>query len=75
MIKTYINKLIENLPDEIKENARNKTPIKIDLILDGGIFNGSYLVGALYFIKEMESRKYIKVERIDRKSTRLNSSH
>jgi hypothetical protein len=64
MIKTYINKLIENLPDEIKENARNKTPIKIDLILDGGIFNGSYLVGALYFIKEMESRKYIKVERI-----------
>ena len=64
MINTYINKLIENLPDEIKQNNTNKTPMKIDLILDGGLFNGSYLVGALYFIKEMESRNYVKVERI-----------
>jgi hypothetical protein len=61
MINTYINKLIENLPVEIKQN---KTPTKIDLILDGGLFNGSYLIGALYFIKEMEARRYIKVERI-----------
>jgi len=64
MIKTYINKFIENLPDEIKDYAKNKTPMKIDLVLDGGTFNGSYLVGALYFIKEMEARNYIKVERI-----------
>ena len=64
MINSYINKLIENLPLEIKQNQTNKTPMKVDLILDGGLFNGSYLVGALYFIKEMEARKYIKVERI-----------
>jgi len=64
MINTYIHKLIENLPDEIKKNQTNNTPIKIDLILDGGLFNGSYLVGALYFIKEMETRNYIKIERI-----------
>ena len=64
MIKSYINKLIENLPVEIKQNQINKTPMKVDLILDGGLFNGSYLVGALYFIKEMERRKYVKVERI-----------
>jgi hypothetical protein len=36
----------------------------MDLVLDGGIFNGSYHVGALYFLKEMEKRKYIKIERI-----------
>jgi hypothetical protein len=64
MINTYIHKLIENLPDEIKKNQTNNTPIKVDLILDGGLFNGSYLVGALYFIKEMETRNYIKIERI-----------
>jgi len=64
MIKSYINKLIENLPVEIKQNKTLKTPMKVDLILDGGLFNGSYLVGALYFIKEMEARNYIKVERI-----------
>jgi len=58
MIDEYVNKLIENLPDD------SKTLQRLDLVLDGGIFNGSYLVGALYFIKEMEKRKYVKIERI-----------
>ena len=61
MIKEYVNKLIENLPDDMKNKA---IPLNIDLVLDGGIFNGSYLIGALYFLKEMEKRKYIKIERI-----------
>jgi hypothetical protein len=61
MINEYVIKLIDNLPDEIKNV---KTPMIIDLVLDGGIFNGSYLVGALYFLKEMEKRKYIKIDRI-----------
>jgi len=61
MINEYVNKLIENLPDEIKNRA---TPEEIDLVLDGGVFNGSYHVGALYFLKEMERRKYIKINRI-----------
>lgn len=58
MIDEYVNRLIENLPEE------NKKLQHIDLVLDGGAFNGSYLVGALYFLKEMERRKYIKIERI-----------
>ena len=61
MINEYVIKLIENLPDDIKNV---KEPIKMDVVLDGGIFNGSYHVGALYFLKEMENRKYIKIERI-----------
>ena len=61
MIDEYINKLIENLPDEIKNR---KEPETIDLVLDGGVFNGSYHIGALYFLKEMERRKYIKINRI-----------
>lgn len=61
MINDYVIKLIENLPDEIKNV---KEPVKMDLILDGGIFNGSYHVGALYFLKEMEKRNYIKINRI-----------
>jgi ssDNA-binding Zn-finger/Zn-ribbon topoisomerase 1 len=58
MIDDYVNKLIENLPEE------TKTLQHIDLVLDGGMFNGSYLVGSLYFLKEMERRNYIKIERI-----------
>lgn len=61
MIKEYVNKLIENLPENIKTS---KTPIVIDLVLDGGFFNGSYLFGALFFLKEMENRNYIKIDRI-----------
>ena len=61
MINDYVIKLIENLPDDLKNS---KTPLRLDLVLDGGIFNGSYLVGALYFLKEMEKRNYIKIERI-----------
>jgi hypothetical protein len=58
MIQDYVIKFIENLPDDSKNLQR------LDLVLDGGIFNGSYLVGALYFLKEMERRKYVKIERI-----------
>jgi hypothetical protein len=61
MIDEYINKLIENLPDEIKNREE---PEVIDIVLDGGVFNGSYHIGALYFLKEMERRKYIKINRI-----------
>ena len=58
MIENYVNKFIENLSDD------SKIYKEIDLVLDGGAFNGSYLVGALYFLKEMEKRKYIKIDRI-----------
>ena len=55
-----INTLIEELPDDVK----TETPLEIDLVLDGGVFNGSYLIGALYFLKEMENRNFIKIRRI-----------
>ena len=54
----YAKKLIDNLSLDSKNN------ISIDLVLDGGVFNGSYLVGALYFLKEMENRKMVTVKRI-----------
>ena len=61
MINEYVTKLICNLPNNVTDV---KNPKVIDLVLDGGIFNGSYLVGALYFLKEMEKQGYIKIERI-----------
>lgn len=61
MIQNYISKLIENLPSELKNTSK---PLELDIVLDGGSFNGSYLVGALYFIKEMEHLGYIRVKRI-----------
>jgi hypothetical protein len=60
IINQHIQKLIENLPDSIK----TKTPTRLDVVLDGGMFNGSYLIGSLFFLKEMEKKKYIAIERI-----------
>ena len=48
MIHQYVNKLIENL--DLKPNAKER----LDLIFDGGVFNGSYLIGAAHFLKQME---------------------
>jgi hypothetical protein len=55
---TYAKNLIENIP------FNSNKCISIDLVLDGGIFNGSYQVGALYFLKEMELRKMVIIKRI-----------
>lgn len=61
MINQYVDKFIKNLPEKFKNN---KKPLQLDLVLDGGVFNGSYLVGALYFLKEMEKQNYVKINRI-----------
>ena len=60
MIQQCAHKLLENLPKEYTNNKINK----INLILEGGAFNGSYHVGALYFLKEMEKKKYIQIQNI-----------
>ena len=54
-------KFINNLPDNL---LNIKTPIRLDVVLEGGLFNGSFHAGALFFLKEMENRKLVKVERI-----------
>ena len=56
--KSYINSMIDNLHLNVKE------PIELDLILDGGGFKGSYLIGALLYLQELEKRNYVKIIRI-----------
>jgi hypothetical protein len=57
MINEFVAKLIDNLPDDIKNP---KEPLILDLVLDGGAFNGSYLVGALYFLRKWRSAIMLK---------------
>jgi len=54
----YAKKLVENL------SVNSNKCISIDLVLDGGLFNGSYQIGALYILKEMELRNIINIKRI-----------
>lgn len=51
--------LIENMVNNIQTEA-----VHLDLILSGGAFNAIYLVGCLYFFREMERRNKMIIHRI-----------
>lgn len=57
MIIQYIHKLIDNIP-------KRECPLHLNLILGGGAFNGSYILGALHFLKELERKNYVIVDKI-----------
>jgi hypothetical protein len=55
-LSPYINHLIDELPFD--------KPSVLDLVFEGGLFNGSYLIGALYYLRELERRRHISIDRI-----------
>jgi len=56
-INIYIQSLIENL-------NKNTIPKNIDLILEGGAFNGGYQLGILLYLKELEKNNIINIDKI-----------
>jgi hypothetical protein len=64
IIETYVQNLMLNLPNKKEKEEKEEKEEDINIILDGGIFNGSYLIGAFYFLREMEKQNYIKIHKI-----------
>jgi hypothetical protein len=66
MIDNYVTHLVNDFL--IKYNTNNpNNPNKhnhINLVLEGGLFNGSYLTGCLFYLKELEKRNYIKIQKL-----------
>lgn len=56
-MKKIIQSLMMNL-------EKPEQPQEIDLIIDGGGFKGSYILGNLLYLKEMEKQGFVKVARI-----------
>lgn len=52
---------IKNLLSNIE---KPKEPLILDVIFEGGAFNGMYELGVCYFLKQLEKKNYIKVNRI-----------
>ena len=63
MIQDVVEKIINTIPESITSNLLI-TPMNIDIVLEGGAFNGSYLAGCLIYLKEIEKRKYIKIHKL-----------
>lgn len=57
MLSQYIDNLIENIPPR-------ETPYEFDIVIEGGVFNGSYALGILIFLKALEKKNYLKVNRL-----------
>ena len=58
---TYFNNYINSLIENIDSNKFNQT---YNLLLDGGAFNGGYMFGVLIFIKQLENKNLIKINKI-----------
>ena len=41
-----------------------KQPLHMNIVLEGGEFNGSYLAGCLLYLKELEKRNYINIHKL-----------
>lgn len=63
MIQDFVEKIINTIPKALASQLIS-TPMDIDVVLEGGAFNGSYLAGCLIYLKEFENRKYIKIHRL-----------
>jgi hypothetical protein len=66
MLEKYINNLIDKIPNQFIKKLQNRTnkPLKVDLVFEAGFFNGSYQLGFLNYIKQMEKKQFLKVERV-----------
>ena len=51
-MEVYIHNLIENIP-------KREKPLHVDIVMEGGAFNGGYLYGILLFIKELKKKGQI----------------
>ena len=56
-----MNYCIENL---IKNLPQREKPMKIDVVLEGGAFNGGYQYGIMLFINELTKKNYISINRV-----------
>lgn len=68
MYSSIAKDLIEKIPTSVlsslSPSSSSQKTLKIDLILEGGIFNGSYMMGVLFYLKELEKRKIIQIKRV-----------
>jgi hypothetical protein len=71
MLQKYINNLVDmlvvdKLADKLVADKLvvDKLVPNVDIVFEGGLFNGSHQLGFLNYIKQMEKKQMIKVKRL-----------
>ena len=63
MLDNYINYLINNYSNKLTNKFIKKSHT-FDIVFEAGLFNGSYQMGFLKYIHELEKRHFISVNRL-----------
>jgi len=58
-----LSSLIDNVNNKIINENDNRI-LDLDITMSGGAFNSNYLVGCLYFLREMQEKKLIRIHRM-----------
>ena len=61
IINLYIKNLINTTQKQILKQYETN-PQCVDVVFEGGLFNGSYESGFMYYLKTIETLIYIKVD-------------
>lgn len=65
----HMHDIVSSLVDNIDKNCINgrngsNDILDLDITMSGGAFNANYLVGCLYFLREMQRRNNIRIHRM-----------
>jgi hypothetical protein len=66
MVTINMRELVSRLVDNISKKIMNENSciLDLDITMSGGAFNSNYLVGCLYFLREMQERKIIRIHKM-----------
>ena len=65
----HMHDIVSSLVDNVDKNCVNGSNgsndiLDLDITMSGGAFNANYLVGCLYFLREMQNRNNIRIHRL-----------
>ena len=65
----HMHDIVSSLVDNVDKNCVNGSNgsndiLDLDITMSGGAFNANYLVGCLYFLREMQNRNNIRIHRM-----------
>ena len=58
-----LSSLVDNVNNKIINENDNRI-LDLDITMSGGAFNSNYLVGCLYFLREMQEKRLIRIHRM-----------
>ena len=63
-LQEVISSMVDNINNNNNNNNNCLELLEVDITMTGGAFNANYLVGCLYFLREMQHKNKIRIHRL-----------